>query len=46
MNEVVERCIARLDNGNELSADEFYFYWLTTFHEGMHAEALDRKSVV
>ena len=40
MNEVVERCIARLDNGNELSADEFYFYWLTTFHEGMHAEAL------
>ena len=24
----------------ELSTDEFYFYWLTTFHEGMHAEAL------
>jgi EgtB-related family protein len=39
-NEVLERCIARLNNGNELSADEFYFYWLTTFHEGMHAEAL------
>jgi EgtB-related family protein len=25
---------------SELSADELYFYWLTTFHEGMHAEAL------
>jgi iron(II)-dependent oxidoreductase len=40
MNEVLERCIARIDNAKELSADEFYFYWLTTFHEGMHAEAL------
>jgi gamma-glutamyl hercynylcysteine S-oxide synthase len=40
MNEVLERCIARIDNARELSADEFYFYWLTTFHEGMHAEAL------
>jgi len=40
MNEVFERCVARIDNAKELSADEFYFYWLTTFHEGMHAEAL------
>src|SRR6267142_973243 len=40
MNEVLERCVARIDNAKELSADEFYFYWLTTFHEGMHAEAL------
>lgn len=40
MNEVLERCIARIDGAGELSADEFYFYWLTTFHEGMHAEAL------
>ena len=40
MNEVLERCIARIENSSELSADEFYFYWLTTFHEGMHAEAL------
>jgi len=40
MNEVLERCVARIDNAKELSTDEFYFYWLTTFHEGMHAEAL------
>ena len=40
MDEVIERCITRIDNGKELSDDEFYFYWLTTFHEGMHAEAL------
>jgi len=40
MNEVLERCAARIDDVEELSADEFYFYWLTTFHEGMHAEAL------
>jgi iron(II)-dependent oxidoreductase len=40
MNEVLGRCIARIENSSELSADEFYFYWLTTFHEGMHAEAL------
>ncbi len=40
MNEVLERCIARIDGKSELSADEFYFYWLATFHEGMHAEAL------
>jgi len=40
MNEVLERCVARIENSAELAADEFYFYWLTTFHEGMHAEAL------
>ena len=40
MNEMLERCIAGIDGKSELSPDEFYFYWLTTFHEGMHAEAL------
>jgi iron(II)-dependent oxidoreductase len=40
MNEVIDRCIERIDGKSELSADENYFYWLTTFHEGMHAEAL------
>ena len=40
MNDVLERCVARLDHTVELSAEEFYFYWLTTFHETMHAEAL------
>jgi iron(II)-dependent oxidoreductase len=40
MNEVLDRCVARLESASELSADEFYFYWLTIFHEGMHAEAL------
>jgi iron(II)-dependent oxidoreductase len=40
INEVLDRCVARLESASELSADEFYFYWLTIFHEGMHAEAL------
>jgi EgtB-related family protein len=40
MDEVLDRCAARIENSSELSADEFYFYWLTIFHEGMHAEAL------
>ncbi|HEX2932592.1 MAG TPA: selenoneine synthase SenA [Candidatus Binatia bacterium] len=40
MNEVIEGCVARIENLSRLSADEFYFYWLTTFHEAMHAEAL------
>jgi iron(II)-dependent oxidoreductase len=40
MNEVFERCVTGIDGKSELSPDEFYFYWLTTFHEGMHAEAL------
>ena len=38
-NEVIERCVSRIDGKAELSPEEFYFYWLTTFHEGMHAEA-------
>jgi EgtB-related family protein len=40
MKEVFDRCVARIESSSELSADEFYFYWLTIFHEGMHAEAL------
>jgi iron(II)-dependent oxidoreductase len=40
MTEVIERCIARIAGSAELSPDEFYFYCLATFHEGMHAEAL------
>ena len=40
MSEVIERAVARLEDARDLSGDEFYFYWLTTFHEGMHAEAL------
>ena len=40
MSEVLERCIASIDATSELSPNEFYFYWLTTFHEAMHAEAL------
>jgi iron(II)-dependent oxidoreductase len=40
MDEVLERCIARIENKAELAPDEFYFYWLATYHEGMHAEAL------
>ncbi len=40
MNEVLERSVARIENSSELSAEEFYFYWLATFHEAMHAEAL------
>ncbi|HKY06863.1 MAG TPA: selenoneine synthase SenA, partial [Candidatus Binatia bacterium] len=40
MHEVIERCVARIERLDQLSADENYFYWLATFHEGMHAEAL------
>ena len=40
VNEVIARCVARIENKADLSPEEFYFYWLTTFHEGMHAEAL------
>jgi iron(II)-dependent oxidoreductase len=40
MNEVLERCIGRINGKSELSPDEYYFYWLATFHEGMHSEAL------
>jgi iron(II)-dependent oxidoreductase len=40
MNEVLERCCAHIAGKSQLAPEEFYFYWLTTFHEGMHAEAL------
>ena len=40
MKEVLDRCIGRIESSDELSPDEFYFYWLTIFHEGMHAEAI------
>jgi iron(II)-dependent oxidoreductase len=40
MDEVIDRSIERIDHATELSADEFYFYSLAAFHEGMHAEAL------
>jgi iron(II)-dependent oxidoreductase len=40
MSEVIERCVARIERSEQLSAGEHYFYWLTAFHEGMHAEAL------
>ena len=40
MNEVLERCICGIDGKSELSPDEYYFYCLATFHEGMHSEAL------
>jgi iron(II)-dependent oxidoreductase len=40
MNEVLERCCERIAGKFQLAPEEFYFYWLTTFHEGMHAEAL------
>ncbi len=40
MEEVLDRIGEYIDGARELSADEFYFAWLVTFHEGMHAEAL------
>jgi len=40
MDEVLDRCIEHIDKNSELNAEEFYFYLLATFHEGMHAEAL------
>ena len=40
MNEVLERCWERISGKLQLAPEEFYFLWLTTFHEGMHAEAL------
>ncbi|HSK29770.1 MAG TPA: SUMF1/EgtB/PvdO family nonheme iron enzyme [Candidatus Limnocylindria bacterium] len=40
MKAVLDRCIEHIDGKSELAAQEFYFYWLATFHEGMHAEAL------
>ncbi|HZD41279.1 MAG TPA: DinB family protein, partial [Terriglobales bacterium] len=40
MNEIFERTAEYLDGRGELSPDEFYFYLLALFHEGMHEEAL------
>jgi iron(II)-dependent oxidoreductase len=40
MDDVLERCIERIEKKSQLSRDELYFHWLATFHEGMHAEAL------
>ena len=40
MDEVLDRCIEYIDRSSKLTSEEFYFYLLATFHEGMHAEAL------
>ena len=40
MDEVLDRCIEYIDRASDLTSDEFYFYLLAMFHEGMHAEAL------
>jgi iron(II)-dependent oxidoreductase len=40
MDEVLDRCVEHIDRPSKLNPKEFYFYLLTTFHEGMHAEAL------
>jgi iron(II)-dependent oxidoreductase len=40
MNEVLDRCVEYIDRTSRLTPEEFYFYLLATFHEGMHAEAL------
>ena len=40
MDEVLDRSIEYIDRTSELTSEEFYFYLLATFHEGMHAEAL------
>jgi iron(II)-dependent oxidoreductase len=40
MDEVLDRCTEAIDGRSDFSAEEFYFYLLATFHEGMHAEAL------
>jgi iron(II)-dependent oxidoreductase len=40
MNEILERAIEYIDGAAVLGRDEFYFYLLALFHEGMHAEAL------
>ena len=40
MDEVLDRCIETIDRTSKLTSEEFYFYLLATFHEGMHAEAL------
>src|SRR5262249_48399154 len=40
MDEILDRCLEHIDRASSLHPEEFYFYLLTTFHEGMHAEAL------
>jgi iron(II)-dependent oxidoreductase len=40
ISEVLDRTIEYIDHGGALGHDEFYFYLLALFHEGMHAEAL------
>jgi iron(II)-dependent oxidoreductase len=40
MDEVIDRCVEYIDRNSDLTPEEFYFYLLATFHEGMHAEAL------
>src|SRR5215510_14657217 len=40
MDEVLDRSIEHIDGTSELTSEEFYFYLLATFHEGVHAEAL------
>ena len=40
MEEVLNRCVEPIGDARHLSSEEFYFYLLATFHEGMHAEAL------
>jgi gamma-glutamyl hercynylcysteine S-oxide synthase len=40
MDEVLDRCVERIHRNSKLTPEEFYFYLLATFHEGMHAEAL------
>jgi gamma-glutamyl hercynylcysteine S-oxide synthase len=40
MDEVLDRCVERIEGSADLTPEEFYFCLLVTFHEGMHAEAL------
>jgi gamma-glutamyl hercynylcysteine S-oxide synthase len=40
MDEVLDRCLEHIHRNSKLTPEEFYFYLLATFHEGMHAEAL------
>ena len=40
MDEVFDRCVEHIEGSADLTPEEFYFYLLVTFHEGMHAEAL------
>jgi len=40
MGKILDRCIERIGQAAELSAEEIYFSLLATFHEAMHSEAL------